>query len=115
MTNRTNPNTYTNPGRRRRQPRWGRILGVLVALAVVIAAAALVPQMLHGGQSTQPGADNQNTGNAAAPNSGANDSEWGQDAPDTAVENGALITLRSEEQAHLRAYSDAGFYYLTQE
>ncbi len=116
MANRTNTNTYTNPGRRRRrQPRWGRILGVLAALAVVITAAALVPQMLHGGQPALP-SDGQGANSAADGVSGtAQDSEWGQDAPDVAVENGSLITLSSEEQSHLRAYTDAGFYYLTPE
>lgn len=121
MANRTNTNTYTNPGRRRRrQPRWGRILGVLVALAVVIAAAALVPQMLYGGPQTDADAPT----NASTPDGAqqqtpdgtpAQNGEGSQDAPHAAVGDGSLITLSSEEQTYLRAYTDAGFYYLTPE
>ncbi len=106
MANRTNTstNTYTNPGRRkRRQPRWGRILGVLAALAVVIAAATLVSQLLRDGQSVQPEGDN------TLPDASMSDGQT------PASDTNDIITLYENAQNYKGACTPDGMYYLTSE
>lgn len=107
------PNAHRKPPKRRR-PRWGRIGGVLLALALVAVAALFLPQMLRGKAPVD---------DPATPDSPVGQDTAQTDTPspdDTATvqstaAQGDLITLMTGENTYLRRFSDDGFYYLTSE